>query len=386
MQLMDQVDKILTRGVAEVLPNKEGLAKLMRQKKIRVYLGIDPTGTKLHLGHTIALKKLGQFADLGHVAILLIGTGTVLVGDPSQRQSARPKITNEEIAQNIKTWKEQAGKILDFDKIQIKHNGDWLLKLTYPEIVNIAANITAVQLFKRDMFQKRLDRGDTVLYHETLYPLMQGYDSVVMDVDLEIGGTDQTFNMLIGRELQKKMKGREKFVLSTPLVNGIDNQPMSKTSGNCIWLTDNPDEMYGKIMSIPDILIREYWELLTDLDADELSKLKPLDAKKRLALEITKIYHTQDAAQTAQNEFEKVFQEGGQPQQIPAVKITTSPVDIINLLVENKLVNSKSQAKRLLDDDAIEVDGEIVKNSQVDLKNGQVIRVGKKKFVKIEVR
>src|SRR3989338_5798637 len=194
---MDSINTVLTRGVKEILPSREGLETLIRGKKIRVYLGVDPTGSKLHLGHTIPMRKLQEFADLGHEAILVFGTGTVLVGDPSQRTQTRKKITKEEIEGNIKTWKQQAEKIIDFDKVQIKQNGDWLLKLTVPAIINIASNISSVQLFKRDMFQERIKRGDTVWTHEALYPLFQGYDSVAMDVDLEIGGTDQTFNMLI---------------------------------------------------------------------------------------------------------------------------------------------------------------------------------------------
>src|SRR3989344_7421770 len=226
---MDKVDRTLSKSVAEVIPDKTGLAKLMQSKKIRVYLGVDPTGTHLHLGHSIPMRKLQEFADLGHEAILLIGTGTVLVGDPSQRTRARGKITQKEIEENIKTWRQQAEKVINFNKVQIKQNGEWLLKLTYPEIIGIASNISSVQLFKRDMFQQRITRGETVWAHETLYPLFQGYDSVAMDVDLEIGGTDQTFNMLIGRELQKKMNKREKFVLITPLISGTDGKPISRS-------------------------------------------------------------------------------------------------------------------------------------------------------------
>src|SRR3990167_7788256 len=228
---MNKIDQILNRSVKQILPNKEGLEKLMDSKKIRVYLGVDPTGPKLHLGHSIPRKK----------------------------------IAGTEIDENIKTWKSQAEKIINFDKVKIKYNGDWLLKLNYADIINIASNISSTQLYKREMFQERTKRGQTVWTHETLYPLFQGYDSVAMDVDLEIGGTDQTFNMLIGREPQKKMNKREKFVLITPLISGTDGKPMSKSSGNCIWLDDSASEMFGKIMSMADIQIEEYWQMLTDL-------------------------------------------------------------------------------------------------------------------------
>src|SRR3990167_1371461 len=316
---MTSVEELLTKRVAQVLPSKETLSKLIASKKIRVYLGVDPTGSKLHLGHTIPMRKLQEFADLGHEAILVFGTGTVLVGDPSQRDQARKKVTKEEIAENIKTWGQQAEKIIDFNKVQIKQNGDWLLKLTVPEIINIASNISSVQLFKRDMFQERIERGDTVWTHEALYPLFQGYDSVAMDVDLEIGGTDQTFNMLIGRELQKKMASREKYILATPLISGINGKPMSKSSGNCIWIDVTTSDIFGKIMSMVDSQIEEYWQMLTDLPKKELKKLKAIDAKKKLGSEIVKIFHSEAEAKNAREEFERVFQKGQIPINLPTI-------------------------------------------------------------------
>ncbi|PIZ88133.1 MAG: tyrosine--tRNA ligase, partial [Candidatus Nealsonbacteria bacterium CG_4_10_14_0_2_um_filter_39_15] len=244
-----KISEVLTRGVVEVLPSKEALARLMKRQRIRLYLGIDPTAPRLHLGHTIPIRKLQEFAELGHEAILVIGTGTVLAGDPSAREKTRILITEKEIKKNIKDWKKQAGKVLDFSKVKIRYNGDWLLKLKLRDIVQIARHISAIKLFQRDMFQERLKKGGTVWTHETLYPLLQGYDSVALNTDLEIGGTDQVFNMLIGRELQEKMRSREKFVLTTPLVLGIDGKPMSKSSGNCVWIEDSASQMFGKIMS-----------------------------------------------------------------------------------------------------------------------------------------
>ena len=364
------------------MPSRESLLRLMESKKIRVYLGVDPTG-RLHLGHSIPMRKLQEFADLGHEAILLFGTGTVLAGDPSQRQETRKKITQEEIEENIKNWAAQASKVIDLDKVQIKQNGDWLLKLTYVDILNIASNISSVALFKRDMFQERIKRGDTVFTHETLYPLFQGYDSVVMDVDLEIGGTDQTFNMLIGRELQKKMRGKEKYVLTTPLISGTDGRPMSKTSGNCIWIDDSPQDMYGKVMSIVDTQIAEYWTTLTDLDAEKLTHLNPLEAKKGLAFEIVRLYHGEVNAQKAQRNFEQVFQKGQKPEDAETIKIETPNQDIMDFLVKNSLAPSKSAAKRLVNQGAIEIDGQTIKNQQTELKNGQVVKIGKRRFVKI---
>ncbi|MDO8486938.1 MAG: tyrosine--tRNA ligase [Candidatus Curtissbacteria bacterium] len=376
------IDELLTRGVSEILPDKSGLEKIMAGKKIRVYLGVDATGPHLHLGHTIPLRKLNEFAQAGHEAILLFGTGTVLAGDPSQRAHARAKITQKEIDENIKTWKDQAGKVVDLSKVQIKQNGDWLLKLTYADILNIASNISSVQLFKREMFQRRIEAGDTVWTQETLYPLFQGYDSVAMDVDLEIGGTDQTFNMLIGRELQKKMNNREKYVLITPLISGTDGKPMSKSSGNCIWLDDSPGDMFGKIMAIADNEIESYWVNLTGLPKEDL---RPMDAKKKLAFEIVKTYHGESEAKKAQEKFEQLFQKGGVSESTPEIKLSQPSVELVDFLVENNLAPSKSEAKRLIANGAIEVDGQTISEDEIEFTNNQVMRVGKKKFVRITI-
>jgi len=384
--MSQNLDQVLTRGVKEILPSKEALSKLLQKKKIRLYLGIDPTGTKLHLGHTIPLRKLAQFAKLGHEAILVIGTGTVLAGDPSQRSEARKKITKDEIEENIKTWKEQAGKILDFNKIKIEYNGDWLLKLNLAEIIEIASHISAIQLFKRDMFTKRLEKGDTVWLHEVLYPVLQGYDSVVLNVDLEIGGTDQTFNMLMGRELAKKMANREKYVLTVPMITGVDGKQMSKTSGNCVWLTDAPSDMFGKLMSIADSQIVPYVTLLTDLQTEKTKSLPPLQAKKQLAAEIVRIYYSENEANKAKTEFEKVFQRRELPQDISIFRPKGKSYGILKLLIETDLLSSKSEAKRLIREGAIEVNQIKIEdlNQNIKLKNGTVIKVGKHRFIKIK--
>jgi len=373
---MVKTDEVLTRGVADILPSKKGLADLMAKKKIKLYLGIDPTGTKLHLGHTVPLRKLQQFADLGHEVILLFGTGTVLVGDPSQRDTARKLITQREIEKNIKTWKKQVASILDFEKIKIKQNGDWLLKLNLKDIINIASKISAIQLFKRDTFQKRLDKGDTVLYHETMYPLLQGYDSVVMDVDLEIGGTDQTFNMLIGRELQQKMNKKEKFVLTMPMITGLDGKQMSKTSGNCVWLTDSADEMFGKLMSISDNQIEPYTALLTNLPISKITN--PLEVKKKLAWEIVKTYHSEKEADEAQKGFERTFQK-----KAPEYKTEIAAKPTL-LATVAKVIGSVSQAKRLIKQGAVDINEATVSDPTHQIKGGEKIKIGKKTFVKVK--
>lgn len=368
------IDQVLIKGVEQILPSKEGLKKLMQQKKIRLYLGIDPTATRLHLGHTVMLRKLQQFADLGHEAILLFGTGTVLVGDPSQRATGRKQITPEEINQNIKTWKKQVEPIIDFKTVQIKYNGDWLLKLSLKELVQIASKISAVQLFKREMFQRRLKLGDTIWYHETMYPLLQGYDSVVMDVDLELGGTDQTFNMLIGRELQQKINHKEKYVLAGKMIMGTDGKPMSKTSGNCIWLTDTAEDMFGKLMAVRDELMPDYFEFFTD---KTMPLGEPLTVKKQLALEITQQYHGLSKAQAAQKHFETTFQKKD-----PEYKKTIKAKDNLMLTVAS-LVASNSQAKRLIFQGAVDVNNKKINDLNFKLKIGDKIKVGQRIFVQI---
>jgi tyrosyl-tRNA synthetase len=383
-----KIEEVLSRRVVQVLPSKESLKKLMLKRRIRVYLGIDPTGSKLHLGHTIPLKKLQEFADLGHEAILVIGTGTVLAGDPSLREEERPMITKGEIEKNIKNWKEQAKKILDLKKIKIKYNGDWLLKLKLEDLIKIASKISAVKLFQREMFQKRIEKGGTVWTHEFLYPLLQGFDSVFLKTDLEIGGTDQVFNMLIGRELEEKMLKKEKFVLTCPMILGTDGRPMSKSSGNCIWVLDRPEQMYGKIMSLPDTLIWDYFKFLTDLplkEIEEMKSLNPREAKARLAREITASYHGERLAKKAEGEFERVFKEKKLPTKIPSVKISEKVLNILDLLSKVKLAQSKSEAKRLVLQKGVKIDGKLKEDwrEKIKIRKGMVIKVGKRKFIRI---
>ena len=379
--------EVLTRQVEKILPSPKGLESLMRKKKIRLYLGVDPTGKNLHLGHTIALRKLQQFANLGHEAILVIGTGTVLAGDPSQRAAVRAKITQEEIEENIQTWKEQVAKVVDFSKVKIRKNGEWLAKLRLPEILNIASNISASQLFQRDMFQVRLGRGDTVWTHELLYPLLQGYDSVAMDVDLEIGGSDQLFNMLVGRELQKKMRSHEKYVLCVPMLLGLDGKQMSKTSGNAINISDSPQEMYGKIMSMKDELTPHYFELCTEVPSQETKGLVPREAKARLAREIVEIYHKKSAAEKAEQEFNKVFRERQAPSEIQgfAMKQMPSSIDLVSLVREVGFENSKSAARRLIKQGGVKIDGKTQKDPAcvVQVRKGMIFQKGQRKFLEI---
>lgn len=380
-----EIKQVLERGVDQVLPNKQGLAGLMSKRKIRLYNGIDPTGSKLHLGHTVSLRKLQEFADLGHEPILVIGTGTVLAGDPSLRDEARPHISQEEIENNIKTWKEQAGKVIDFSKVKIRYNGEWLLKLGLKEIIDIASHISAVKLFQREMFQRRIKKGDTVWMSETLYPLLQGYDSVALDTDLEIGGTDQVFNMLIGRELQSKINKKEKFVMTLPMILGIDGKTMSKTSGNCVWLDDSADQMFGKIMSMPDTIVPNYFKVLTRVSLKEIEALSPLESKTRLASEIVTLYHGKTEALRAAQEFSRVFKEKGLPSDVPEISIKEKEIQILDLLVRLKMSTSKAEARRLVEQGGVAIGDEIQKDwkKTVKIEKNKIIRVGKRKFVKI---
>lgn len=394
MESKNGIEQVLTRRVEKILPTKEGLAELMTRRKIRLYQGFDPTGSRLHLGHSIGLRKLMDFANLGHEVIFLFGTGTVLVGDPSLRDNARKTVTQEEIAKNIKDWKRQAAPLVDFTKVTIKENGDWLVPLTLKDIIKIASNISALQLFKREMFQQRIKRGDTVWYHETMYPLLQGYDSVAMDVDLEIGGTDQEFNMLIGRELQQKMRKKEKYVLGMPMILGTDGKQMSKSSGNCVWLDDSPQDMFGKIMSMPDSQILPYLNLVTNLplsrvaEVEDLLKSKemhPMEAKLLLAREVVKDFHGEKAAEIAAKEFKEVFQQGELPPRIPAVHLRAKELAGTDLLLQAKLALSKSEARRLIEQGGVKIDGAVLRDGRalLTIHKGMIIQVGKRRFARV---
>jgi len=389
---MDEIDEILTRGVEKIYPSREALEKILRSgKKIKLYLGIDPTSPKLHLGHTIPLKKLQEFQDLGHEVIFLIGGFTGQIGDPSGRDKKRKPLTPAQVKQNFATYKKQAAKILDFQKVKQKDNSSWWNKTSMGEFLKLASMVTHQQLIERSMFQNRIKTGEEVWFNELIYPLLQGYDSVVMNVDLEVGGNDQTFNMLIGRKLQKIYNKKEKFVMTVPMVVGLDGRKMSKTYGNTVDLEDPPNEMFGKLMSLKDELITEYFEIFTPIPFvliqkyKKLIKTQPMEMKKKLAWEIVKMYHGKKEADNAQEEFEKVFQKGQLPEEVRTLKLKEGSWDIIDLLMKTELIKSKSEAKRLIAQKAVEIDGKLqTPNSKLQTKDGMIIRVGKKRFIKIK--
>lgn len=391
---MTNLNEILERGVSQILPDKKSLQKLMQKRKIKLYLGIDPTGSLLTLGHSVVLRKLAQFADLGHEVILLIGNGTVKIGDPTGRDTTRPMLTDKEIEANFRDWKKQASKILDFSKIKIMRNGDWLDKITLPEFIKLMAKTTLQQLTERDMFQERMKKKLPIYGHEILYPMLQGYDSVMLNVDLEIGGTDQTFNMLMGRELQKAYHHKEKWVLTTPLINGLDGRKMSKSYGNYIALTEKPEDMYGKLMRISDDMIIEYLTLLTDISHSEINdialqlknnELNPMQAKKKLAYTITAMYHNIKKAAQAQENFEKISQEKGLPEKIEKCFVPHKKISLVDLILQCHLAKSKNEAKRLVDQKAVSLNNEILNDwhREITPQDKQILKTGKRNFVEI---
>ncbi len=392
------IDQVLTRGVNQILPSKQTLkAKLLSGQKIRLYLGVDPTGTQLHLGHSLALRKLQQFADLGHEVILLIGTFTGMIGDPTGKDQARQPLTFDQIQKNMADYKNQAGKILDFSKIKIKYNHTWLSQLTFKDVIDLASHFTVQQMIERDMFQRRLQNNLPIHLHEFFYPLMQGYDSVAMDVDLEIGGTDQTFNMLAGRTLMKKIKNKDKFVLTIPLLLGTDGRKMSKTYNNYIALTDSPYDVYGKTMRLHDDLIINWFTLLTDLPDNQINqiaddiksgRLNPMEAKKQLAFLITAWLHGNDRAKQAQAEFERVFQKKQLPQNLTVINLPKGTYTLLDLLKKLPTHLSVRQLKTLIQQKGVKINQQPLTSPtqilHIQPQKPLIIRVGKLLFFQIK--
>ena len=391
-----RIKEVLEKGVENIYPTKDALEKVLKSgKRIKLYCGFDPTSPSLHIGNAIQLRKLAQFQRLGHEVIFLIGDFTGLIGDPSDKTATRKKMTRKKLMQNQKNYKKQAGKILNFsgkNPAKALHNSEWSHKLRFDDLIELASNFTVGQMIIRDMFQERIKKNKPIYLHEFLYPLAQAYDSVAMDVDLEIGGNDQTFNMLCGRDLMKILKKKEKFVMTTRLLADPSGKKMGKTEGNIVNLDENPNEMYGRIMSWPDELIIPGFELCTDFSFEETNKISieikdgglgPRDAKARLAREIVAIHHNEKAAKAAEAEFNKVYVKGGVPTKPKNFKVEiTENLNITDALTATKITPSKSEAKRLIEQGAVEIDGLIVKEwkAPAKFKPGTIIRVGKRKF------
>lgn len=385
-------EEILNRGVEAVIPKKGLKEKMESGKKLRVYLGLDPTSTQIHLGNAVPLRKLRDFQMAGHHVIFLVGSFTALIGDTSDKDAMRQPLTPEQVEENFHTYKEQASKIIDFSKAEIVYNGDWLSNLSFKNVIELAQRFTVQQMIERDMYQKRLQEGKPIGLHEFFYPLMQGYDSVHMEVDLEIGGNDQLFNMLAGRTLLQDYKGKEKFVLTTPLIEGTDGRKMSKSYGNVINITDEPGDMYGKIMSMADELIVKYFLLCTDLsleDVDEVDKslkggMNPRDAKMKLAREIVTLYHDHKASLQAEQDFVNVFKKGGVPEDMPEFSLNGDR-NIIDLLVLCELVSSKSDGRRAVEQGGVKINDKKVASVDdvIHLEKDMIVQVGKRRFAKI---
>jgi tyrosyl-tRNA synthetase len=386
---MDKIENVLTRGIENIYPSKEELKKvLLSGKRLRIYNGIDPTG-RLHLGHMVVLKKLRQFQDLNQEIIVLIGDFTAQIGDPTDKLATRKKLTLKQVKENSNNYEKIIGKILDLKKpnVHFLHNEEWINKLKPVDILQIASNFTVSQLLERAMFQKRIKEGKEIYVHEFLYPLFQAYDSVSMGVDMEVGGNDQTFNMLAGRTLMKKTMNKEKFVLTTQLLAEPGKEKMGKTEGNLIALDEKPNEMFGKIMAWPDEMIKTSFILLTDVPIEkiEAEDLSPIEKKKWLAREIVTSLHSEKDAKIAEKEFENVFQKKEKPKEIITIECS-SEENLIDVLIKSKLIASRGEAKRLLQQGGVDIDGKkVISVNDISLEDGSIVRLGKIKFFKIRL-
>jgi len=398
MPITEQI-KQLKRGTVEIFTEQELTEKLANAEKnksqLRIKLGLDPTSPDIHLGHTVVLRKMRQFQDLGHKAVLIIGDYTARIGDPTGQNTTRPMLSPEQITKNADTYFQQAGKILDTssDKLEVRYNSEWLAKLTLMELIQIAAKKTVSQMLQRDSFKLRLEKGIDVYTHEFIYPLMQGYDSVAVKSDVELGGTDQTFNNLVGRDIQKAYNQPQQVVITVPILVGLDGkEKMSKSKGNYIGVTDEPNDMFGKVMSISDIMMENYFTLLTDLPTEKITELTnsqkthPKEAKVLLGKTIVSQFYDVNAADSAAQQFEKVFALKQLPDEMPEIELPAEPISVKQLLVVCKLVDSGGDAKRMCAQSGVTIDGQKITdpNASITPKTGMTIHVGKRKFAKVK--
>lgn len=393
--------KIIKKNTVEIIEEEELREKIKfsieKNIPLKVKYGIDPTSPEIHLGHTVPIKKLRDFQRLGHKILFLIGDFTARIGDPTGRNETRPMLSPEEIKENLSRYKEQIGKILDLDKTEFVYNSTWLSKINLEEFIKICSIFTIAQILEREDFSKRHRSGIPIALHEFIYPLLQGYDSVVLKADVEIGATEQKFNLLAGRTIQQAFSQPKQVVITMPILVGTDGKKkMSKTYSNHIPVDTTPSDMFGKIMSIPDTIMEEYFDILTDIPEKiykEKVKENPRDAKALLAREIVKQYFGEEIAEQAHREFDRVFRKKKVPSEIPEYKIEDSlkekdgRISLIQLLVISGLIPSKSEAKRLIMQKALKIDGKVVDDPfiKVKFKGGEVIKVGKRRFLKIKI-
>jgi tyrosyl-tRNA synthetase len=401
--------KVISSGAVEVIPETELKAKLASSissgKPLIIKLGVDPTRPDLHIGHSVPLNKLRQFQELGHQVVLIIGDFTALIGDPSAQDVTRPVLTAEEVAANARTYVEQAGKVLDTKRVRLVRNSQWLAPLDFKQVLELSSKFTVARILERDDFDRRYKEEKPIGLHEFMYPLMQAYDSVMLEADVELGGTDQKFNLLAGRHLQRALGQEPQCVVTLPLLEGTDGvAKMSKSLANDVGLTDPPDEMFGKVMSIPDAVLWKYFELVTPVPVDEIAAMRasveseemnPRDAKERLAREIVNTYYGEAEAQRAADSFRKVFSLKQMPEDVPVSMLAPDvfkegKVWIVELLVSLGLAASKGEARRLIDGGGVSIDGEKVTDPELELRpeqiKGKLLRKGRRSFVRVEIQ
>jgi tyrosyl-tRNA synthetase len=397
---LDRQLEVIKRGAVELITEDELKGKLERKKKLRIKLGLDPTAPDLHLGHTVVMQKLRQFQDLGHQVIFLIGDFTARIGDPSGRNVGRPPLSPAEIESNLKTYIDQASKILDPKKLELRYNSEWLGKMRFADVIGLATHYTLARMMEREDFKKRFSAGDPLSMHELLYPLMQGYDSVVLEADVELGGTDQIFNLLVGRELQRAYGKEAQVVLTMPLLIGTDGvQKMSKSYGNYIGVSEPAREIFGKVMSVSDDLMWMYYELLSRKEMGEIAKLKedvaagklhPKKAKEDLALELVARFHSDAEARNAKNNFDNVFVKRNLPDEIEEKRIDTNldEIQLVQALALAEIAPSKSEIRRVMQQGGLTVNGEKIAdiNAKISTSDSHDVKFGKRKFAKLRFR
>jgi len=388
------INTILDRGVEKIIKKDSLAEKLKSNKRLRIKHGIDPTGPEIHIGRATQLLKLKEFQNLGHQIVLIIGDFTAQIGDASDKNSVRKILSEKEISENMKNYTKQIGKILDMNKVEIHYNSEWLEKLSAKDILSLSMNFTAQQMIQRRNFKERWEKRKPIGLHELSYPLLQGYDSVAIKADVELGGYDQLFNLNIGREVQQIFKQNPQDIIGTKMLPGLDGRKMSTSWGNVINLTDEPKEMYGKIMSMRDEYIYDYFELCTRIPLKEIANIKeeidnnsanPRDMKAKLGREIVTMFYDEKKAIEAEKEFERIFREKKTPINISEINVKKEGINILNLLVKINLTNSKSNAKRLVLAQGVKINGKIQNNWKkiVKIKKGLIIQIGRKKFIRI---
>ncbi len=387
---------ILVRGVEEVIDAKNLEKRLASGEKLRVKYGIDPTAPDIHIGHAVPLRKLREFQDLGHQAILIIGDYTARIGDPSGKNKIRPILTAKQVEENVKTYLRQVGKIIDIKRAEIVYNSKWFSKMSFQDILSLMSKFTLAQIVERDDFSKRFKGGIDIGMHEMLYPIMQAYDSVMVKAGVELGGTDQKFNMMTARDLQRKMDQKPQDVLCVSILAGLNGkEKMSKSLGNAIGVCDAPNEMFGKAMSIPDEIMMQYFVLATSLSQSGISMIEkelaeganPRDIKARLAYMIVEEYHGRNAAEEANKYFDETFKQKKTPDEMPEVGIAKGVYDAVDLLIEIGAAGSKSESRRLIDQGGVRIDDKIISdiNGKIEVNDGMIVKVGKRKFFRIRM-